>query len=83
MVQVNDHVKISLQSNPTKFSDGKIFKILSDVDLTKIRVLLTNGDTGTVVNVINSEEIIKKRIMTETQYTENKDRFNMMLCVIK
>ena len=38
--QVND-VKISLQSNPTKFSDGKIFKILSDVDL--IRVLLTNG----------------------------------------
>ena len=77
MVQVNDHVKISLQSNPTKFSDGKIFKILSDVDLTKIRVLLTNGDTGTVVNVINSEEIIKKRIMTETQYTENKDRFNI------
>ena len=36
---------------------------------------LVSGDTGQVVKVINSEQKILQRIMTENQYTENKEKF--------
>ena len=71
-VHIGDHVRISLYKNPAMHSEGQVYKIMSDADLRKMQVVLTNGDWGTVILVLNSAKIIEKRIMTEGQYTENK-----------
>ncbi|MDI1495634.1 MAG: hypothetical protein K8823_942 [Cenarchaeum symbiont of Oopsacas minuta] len=74
-VHVGDYVKISLRNDPTMYSKGEVFKKTSEKDSANISVVLKNGAAGTVIQVINSIEIIKKRIMREDQYTENKSRF--------
>ena len=38
-------------------------------------VVLTNGDKGDVTRVIDSPNMIPKRIMAEGQHTENKEKF--------
>ena len=74
-VCVGDQVEIILLSNHTKQSSGEVFKILFNDDPNKIVVVLKNGDKGRVIRIINSMDVIKKRIMTEGQYTENKEKF--------
>ena len=75
LIQPGDYVRISLVNNPAEHSDGEVFKILSDADPDKIRAVLKNGDSGTVIRVINSAQQIEKRIMAESQYSENKRSF--------
>ena len=74
-VHVGDYVRISLRNDPTMYSEGEVFKKMSETDPNNISVILKNGTSGIVVQVINSIEIIKNRIMREDQYTENKARF--------
>lgn len=71
-VYPGDLVKISIQNDPTKHSEGKVSRILSDGSGEEVIVVLKNGDRGNVISVINSVEVIKERIMLETQYSENK-----------
>lgn len=73
-VHKGDHVEITL-ADPKKHSEGKIIKILKNTDPNNVQVILENGDLGTVMRIINSEEDIKERIMHENQYTENKEGF--------
>ncbi len=68
-------MRLSLINNPTEYSDGEVFWILSDADPDKIRAVLRNGDSGTAIRVINSAQQINKRIMAESQYSENKSSF--------
>lgn len=75
IVHQGDHVRISLRKDPSQHSEGEVLRIQSDKDPSKITVVLQNGDSGTVIDVINSLEIIKKRILAEGQYTENKENF--------
>ena len=74
-VHIGDHVRILLHKNPAMSSEGQVYKIKLDADPSKIQVVLTNGDWGTVTHVLNSAQIIEKRIMAEGQYTENKENF--------
>ena len=74
-VHIGDQVRISLRKNPAMHSEGQVYQIKSDADPRKIQVVLTNGDWGTVILVLNSAQIIEKRIMAEGQYTENKENF--------
>ena len=74
-IHVGDTVKIVLQSNPSKYYEGKIFQILVDSNTDKKLVVLEDGSRGYILNIINSIDTIKKRIMTETQHTENKSNF--------
>ena len=76
-VHIGDHVRISLHKNPAMHSEGQVYTIKSDADPRKIQVVLTNGDWGTVIRVLNSAQIIEERIMTEGQYTENKENFGI------
>ena len=78
-VHIGDHVRISLHKNPTMHSEGQVYKIKSDAGPCKIQVVLTNGDWGTVIRVLNSVQIIEERIMTEGQYTENKTNFGALV----
>ena len=73
-VHESDHVEISLLVNPTKQSSGKIMKILSN-DPSETIVVIENGYKGKVIRIINFIGTIKERIMTESQYTENKENF--------
>ena len=74
-VRVGDHVQITLLVNPARQSTGRVFRVLS-LNATNVVVVLTNGDKGKVIRVINSEDVIKERIMTEGQYAENKENFS-------
>ena len=69
-----DRVEIYHINNPQEHSTGEIHKILLNTPEKKT-VILKDGTKGDVVNVINSKELIKKRIMHEDQYTENKANF--------
>lgn len=70
-----DQVEIMLNRDPRQHSQGKVSQIRSGVGSDTVSVVLTNGDFGTVIRIINSPEIIKDRIMGEGQYTENKEKF--------
>ena len=73
-IHEGDRVKICHINNPKEYSIGEIHKILQNTSEEKI-VILRDGTKGDVVNVINSKELIEKRIMHEDQYTENKANF--------
>lgn len=72
-IHLGDRVKIATWTNPARHSEGSIYKIVSSDDLPV--VILKNGDKGRVIHIINSENAIKERIMSEDQYTENKENF--------
>ena len=68
------YVKIKTRNN--EISDGEINKVVStDDDPQGIQVFLTNGKLGNIIEIINSIEKIKERILNETQYSENKSNF--------
>ena len=69
-VCIGDYVKVDGESG---YSEGTV----CDVLLQKYppRVRLENGDAGYVVNIINSRDVVLRRIMNEGQYTENKENF--------
>lgn len=70
-------VKIIKQDNLNSHSIGKIAEVISKTDdLNGILVLLENGDSGHIVEIINSVEIIRERILsTESHNSENKLNF--------
>ena len=70
---IGDHVKIRNWSNPMQYSEGTVYKIVK-ISSTPT-VILQNGAKGYVMEIINSEDKIKERIMSEGQYTENKQSF--------
>jgi len=75
-IHIGVHVKICLLSNPKEFSEGIVYRILSeDDDPQGIIVVLENGKKGRTVQIMNSEEIIEHRILDENQYSENKENF--------
>ena len=76
-VHKSDNVEISLLTNPNRQSSGKVIRVLSSNSSETI-VVLENGDKGKVVQIINSIDTIKERIMTESQYTENKENFGTL-----
>ncbi len=70
------NAKISLLTNPNEYSEGIVHKVLSESDDPQgIIVFLENGKKGHVIQIINSVEIIKHRILSEGQYSENKEVF--------
>lgn len=75
-VHVGDHVEITLLSDPSRVVSGIVARIFPDSDSARITVLLKNGDRGRVIQVLNSDELVKDRIMREDQYTENKENFS-------
>jgi len=75
-VHVGDHVEITLLSDPSRISSGTVAYVFPDSDSGRITVLLKNGDRGRVIQVLNSDELTKGRIMREDQYTENKENFS-------
>ena len=75
-VHIGVNAKISLLSNPNDFVEGIVYRILSETDDPQgIAVVLENGKKGRTVQIINSIDIIKHRIMSENQYSENKAAF--------
>ena len=75
-VHVGMNVIIKLLSNPAETSEGVITRIVSRDDEPKgIIVILENGKKGNISKINNSDEIIKKRICNENQFTENKETF--------
>ena len=75
-IRTGQTVKIKLASNPNEYSVGEIYKVVSKTDDPQgIFVNLDNGEVGNVDEVINSSEIIKKRILSETHNSENKGSF--------
>jgi hypothetical protein len=66
-----------IKSNETnEQSTGIVSSVESKSDDPNgIVVFLTNGDVGNVLEITNSSEIIKERIKSETNYSENKDRY--------
>lgn len=72
-VCLGDYVKIACWDGSERIEKGTVCYILSHKDSL---VRLVGGDTGHVRNVICSEEVAKKRIMYENQYTENKKNFS-------
>lgn len=74
-VHEGDYVKI-MRQNGIEHSEGEVSHVLSSSDPSKVSVVLTNGDSGTVIQIINSDRTIEQRIMMpENQYSENKDTF--------
>ena len=75
-IHVGMNVIIKLLSNPAETSEGVITRIVSEDDEPKgIIVILENGKKGNIWKINNSDEIIKKRICNENQFTENKETF--------
>ena len=74
-IKKGDYVKIkSHESNEQ--STGIVSSIVSRVVNTNgTSVFLTNGDMGNVLEITNSPEIIKERIKSETNYSENKEGY--------
>ena len=78
-IHVGDYVRIRVWSNPAQNSEGSVYKIVK-MDNPPI-VILRNGQKGEVIQIINSEDKIKERIMSEGQYVENKENFgNNIMC---
>jgi len=73
-VKKGDYVEISLGNDLSKHSKGYVFRIRR-LDTGDTHVVLTDGSSGTVIRVINSPSIIEERIMSEDQYSENKEKF--------
>ena len=75
-VREDVYVKIRVLSNPNQFSEDIVHRVISQNDYKEgIIVVLKNGKKGHTINIINSPEIIKERILTETQNSENKSNF--------
>lgn len=72
-VCLGDYVKIMCCDGSGRNEVGTVCHILSHKDAL---VRLAGGDTGHVQNIIRSEDVAKKRIMYENQYTENKENFS-------
>ena len=70
-VCMGDYVEV--RGGLAENSTGTVCEILSQEYPPRVR--LVNGDAGQVVRIINSEQKILQRIMTENQYTENKEKF--------
>ena len=67
-IRIGQTVKIKSINNTNENSVGKIYEVVSkNDDLQGIIALLVNGDTGHIDQVLNSPEIIKERILSETQ----------------
>ena len=90
---MNDHTKLSNIRigmtvrikivNDASESEGQVFKVFSkNDDPDGILVLLEGGRIGNVIKIINSPEIIKKRILSETQNSENKFLRNLQYMAI-
>lgn len=75
-VRDGDHVEISLSSDSSKRSEGKVETVLKTSEPSVVVVLLTSGDHGLVIKKTDSEETIKERIMHESHYSENKENFS-------
>lgn len=75
VAHVNDYVKISLHRDPSQHSEGTVYSIVSNKDPSKTSVVLKNGDSGIVIQVIDSEQAREERIMAEDQHSENKANF--------
>ena len=68
------YVKIKTRNN--EISEGEIIRIEKKEDNTDgILVFIDNGNTGNIIEIINSIEKIKERILNETQNSENKSNF--------
>ena len=68
------YVKIKTRNN--EISEGKISRVESKEDNPEgILVFINNGNAGNIIEIINSIEKIKERILSETQNEENKSNF--------
>ena len=70
-VSIGDYVEVRVGTGET--SKGTVCDLLTQGERPRVR--LVNGDAGHVARIINSEDVILQRIMTENQYTENKEIF--------
>jgi len=69
-------VRISVRDQGSRTETGKVISVNSTIDNPKgIEVSIDGGLTGNVIEVINSVDILKERILHETHFSENKDSF--------
>ena len=69
-------VKINVRDQFPRTEIGKIIVVKSKSDNQKgIEVSIEGGIIGNVIQVINSPEIAKNKIIHETHYVENKENF--------
>ena len=69
-------VKINVSNEYPRTEIGKITRVRSLVDNPNgIEVVISGGTMGNVTDIIKSVEITKNKIMTETNYSENKEGF--------
>lgn len=69
-VCIGDYVKVDGEGG---YSEGTVCEVLLQGYPPRVR--LENGDAGHVINILNSREVVLRRIMTEDQHTENKENF--------
>jgi len=70
-IRTEMYVKIKTREN--EIIEGKIHTVVSkNDDPNGILVFLENGQRGNILEIINSKEKIKERILSETQNSENK-----------
>lgn len=72
-VHIGDDVEVVLLSDPREFSSGTVYHIFPDSSPDRITVILQNGDKGIVTSVIDSDNMIEHKIMSENHYNENKE----------
>lgn len=75
-VREGDYVVISLQRDPAKHMKGKVMQVGAQSESGETYVVLTSGDSGTIVRTINSSSAMEERILGEGQHTENKSNFS-------
>ena len=67
---------VEIQTRNGEIRDGRVTKIISiEDDKQGIFVFLHNGTSGNITKIINSPDIIRERVLGETQNSENKLNF--------
>jgi hypothetical protein len=75
-VHVGNGAEIKLSTNENEKDTGLITKIISQEDSDEgILVVLKNGSTGYVIQILQSVELALERIEQETHFRDNKDCF--------
>lgn len=75
-INPGDHVCISLRHDPNVRVEGNVEYVISEHGQNPVQVALRDGSSGTVIATLgNSDEVIRRRILSENQYSENKEIF--------
>lgn len=76
VVNLGDRVRIAMNRNPSVLIEGNVAHVTSGKSQDAVLVVLKDGHSGVVIALLDdSDETVKRRIMSEDQHTENKEVF--------